>query len=208
MSIIQMSMSGAILILAIIIIRQLAIHRLPKKTFMVFWGVVLLRLLIPFSFNLSIPMPAFLSAEAIINNVTGLGAEIGDTQNTGVIPNILPRTDITEAVNAFNATLPDIPESNAIFSITAIWALGIFAVALFVLVTHLRSRREYNASLPADNFYINKWLDEQRGMRHIQARQSDRITAPLTYGILKPVILFPKTTDWQDVIRLRYILTH
>jgi len=45
-------------------------------------------------------------------------------------------------------------------------------------------------------------------IRHIQVRQSDRIAAPLTYGIWKPVILFPKTTDWQDIANLRYVLTH
>jgi len=30
----------------------------------------------------------------------------------------------------------------------------------------------------------------------------------MTYGIWNPVILFPKTTDWQDEARLRVVLTH
>lgn len=49
MSLLQMSFSGAVMILAVIIIRALAINRLPKKTFMILWGIVLLRLLVPFS---------------------------------------------------------------------------------------------------------------------------------------------------------------
>ena len=37
MSLLQMSFSGAILILAIVVIRALAINRLPKKTFLALW---------------------------------------------------------------------------------------------------------------------------------------------------------------------------
>jgi beta-lactamase regulating signal transducer with metallopeptidase domain len=42
----------------------------------------------------------------------------------------------------------------------------------------------------------------------VQIRQSDRIKAPLTYGVFRPVVLLPKTTDWTDETGLRYILTH
>lgn len=49
MSLLQMSIAGAVMILAIVVIRALAVNRLPKKTFLALWGVVLLRLFIPFS---------------------------------------------------------------------------------------------------------------------------------------------------------------
>ncbi len=49
MSLLQMSFSGAVLILAVLIVRALTIRRLPKDTFLVLWGIVLLRLLVPFS---------------------------------------------------------------------------------------------------------------------------------------------------------------
>ncbi|RAZ18687.1 peptidase M56, partial [Klebsiella oxytoca] len=31
---------------------------------------------------------------------------------------------------------------------------------------------------------------------------------PLTYGIIHPVILLPKSTDWTDTERLNYVLEH
>ena len=49
MSLLQMSFSGAILILVIVVIRALAINKLPKKTFLALWGIALFRLLIPFT---------------------------------------------------------------------------------------------------------------------------------------------------------------
>lgn len=50
MSLAQMSFSGAVLILVIVLVRVLLIHKLPKKTFLALWAVVLLRLLVPFPF--------------------------------------------------------------------------------------------------------------------------------------------------------------
>ena len=49
MNLLQMSLSGAVLIVAIIVIRALFLHKLPKKTFTILWTLVLIRLLLPFS---------------------------------------------------------------------------------------------------------------------------------------------------------------
>ena len=49
MNLLQMSFSGAAFITAVVIIRAVAINKLPKKTFLVLWELVILRLLIPFS---------------------------------------------------------------------------------------------------------------------------------------------------------------
>lgn len=49
MNLLQMSFYGAVLILVIAAVRALAINRLPKKTFLILWGIVMLRLLIPYS---------------------------------------------------------------------------------------------------------------------------------------------------------------
>ena len=49
MNLMQMSLSGAVMILVIVVIRALAINKLPKKTFLVLWGGVVVRLLIPYS---------------------------------------------------------------------------------------------------------------------------------------------------------------
>ena len=48
MSLLQMSVAGAVMIMVITVIRALAINRLPKKTFLILWGITIIRLLIPF----------------------------------------------------------------------------------------------------------------------------------------------------------------
>ena len=49
MSLVQMSFAGGVMILAVIVIRALAINLLPKKTFGVLWGMAVVRLMVPFS---------------------------------------------------------------------------------------------------------------------------------------------------------------
>ena len=49
MSLLEMSLSGAVMILVIVVIRALVINRLPKKTFLALWGIALMRLLVPYS---------------------------------------------------------------------------------------------------------------------------------------------------------------
>lgn len=90
----------------------------------------------------------------------------------------------------------------------SVWMIGLLGCALFFLVTHLRCRREYQTALPLDNEFIRGWQKDHPTRRKIEIRQSDRIAAPLTYGIFHPVVLLPKQIDWTDETRLRYILTH
>ena len=67
MSLLQMSFAGGVMILAITVIRTLAINRLPKKTFLVLWGTAVVRLLLPFSF------PSVFSVYSLLGNrVSGI----------------------------------------------------------------------------------------------------------------------------------------
>ncbi|MGZ7442296.1 M56 family metallopeptidase [Paenibacillus sp. TH7-28] len=195
MSLLKMSFSAAILILVIVVIRALLLHKLPKKTFLALWGVVLCRLLMPFS------IPSRFSIFTIADILKNRFYE-ADLTLTGmsVSPNHMA---ITETI----PTLPEaVPENNSL--VLVIWLIGLLACALFFLVTHLRCRREYKTALPVDNAFLKLWQQKHSTRRNVQIRQSDKIASPLTYGIFRPVILLPKQTDWTDETRLRYILTH
>lgn len=97
------------------------------------------------------------------------------------------------------------PEISAWF---VVWVIGTLLCAGYFLITYLRCRREFQMSLPVSNEAANKWLQEHPLKRRIMIRQSDRISAPLTYGIWQPVILMPKNTDWENRQQLQYVLMH
>ena len=49
MSFLEMSFSAAILILVISLLRRFFLNKLPKRLFLVLWGIALFRLLVPVS---------------------------------------------------------------------------------------------------------------------------------------------------------------
>ena len=57
MNLVQMSISGALLILAVVLIRLAALRAVPKRTFLFLWALVLVRLLVPFPPILPLPSP-------------------------------------------------------------------------------------------------------------------------------------------------------
>ena len=63
-------------------------------------------------------------------------------------------------------------------------------------------------SEPVENDFTIQWLTEYQLRRPVSIRQSGKITAPLTYGILHPVILMPAETDWTETMRMQYVLAH
>lgn len=194
MTVLDMSLSAAILILAIVIIRALLLHRLPKKTFLVLWGVALCRLLVPFEVSSRF---SIYSAMAMLKN----RFYEADLSLAEVL--ITPDRAVAE-----NSVISSGTTSASISPVLIIWLIGLVACALFFLVTHLRCRKEYKTALPVDNEFVKIWQQKHSMWRNIHIRQSDRISAPLTYGIFRPVVLLPKQIDWTDKVRLRYILTH
>lgn len=47
MTLLEMSLTGSVMIIVVFLVRSLLLHRLPKKTFVIMWGIVVLRLLVP-----------------------------------------------------------------------------------------------------------------------------------------------------------------
>lgn len=84
MSLLQISALGGIFILFVVIVRASVIHRIPKTTFFILWGVVVLRLLLPFS--IPSPFSIYTQAESFTSYVENM-MEDGT-------PNILERVSI------------------------------------------------------------------------------------------------------------------
>ena len=195
MSLLHMSFAGAVMILAVTVIRALVIYRVPKKTFLVLWGITLARLLIPFSAPSAFSIYTFFGKkEPIISNV-------GDTAVTTLGPAI-QEGQMTTAPNYISHSEVAVP----IWAI--IWAIGALICAVVFSITYWKCYKEFQTSLPIDNDFTRNWLSSHHIKRSIQIRQSELVSAPLTFGIFRPVILMPKTTDWNDEKTLQYVLAH
>ena len=197
MSLLQMSFSGAILILTIMVIRLLAINKLPKKTFLFLWGIVILRLLLPISIPSVWSVYSFFNQNVSEHTLNGIPME-------NVIP-IAPR----EPFIPHNET-PTLPAEHvshiSVWSI--VWCVGMVLCFAFFIISYLRCRFEFQTSIPVQNDFTERWLKKHPLRRSISIRQSDRVSTPLTYGFFHPVILMPKKTNWENTKQLEYILLH
>ncbi len=196
MNLLEMSLAGAVLIIAVLILRSIFINRLPKKTFVILWELVLIRLLLPFT------LPSIFSVYTLLNRSMSPSL-LENPQTVHTIPAIAP-TDF--ATLQALAHPPAARPSVSLWSV--IWCVGMVLCACFFVITYLRCRVEFQTALPVENTDITQCLQKQSVKRKLSICQSDRISTPLTYGILRPVILLPKNTDWENVHELHYILSH
>ena len=196
MKILQMSLAGGVMILVITVIRALAIERLPKKTFLALWAAALARLLAPVS------LPSALSIYSLLARRAPAAAE---WTAVPALPD-LPVAAETAAAAAAQQTAAAPAAQPPVRTI--VWAVGAAVCAVVFAVAYGRCCREFRASFPAENDVIRRWLQSHPLRRTIAIRQSGRISSPLTFGVLRPVILMPKKTDWTDETALRYVLEH
>ena len=180
------------MISAIAVIRALAIYRVPKKTFLALWGVALVRLLIPFS------LPSGLSIYSLLKRETP--ALAGGAAAVRLLP---------PAVSPGQAAPRPIAAPAAAVSVWEIlWAAGLILCAAFFAASYWRCYREFQTSLPVKNDFCRRWLRAHPLRRTVSIRQSDRVSSPLTFGTLRPVILLPRKTDWENEHALQYVLEH
>ena len=188
MSLLQMSFTGGILILAVIVIRALAINMLPKKAFNALWWISVVRLMIPFS------IPSAFSVYSLMgSHAPGKGSQAMRVLTIGAAGQA--------------ASMPD-SITNAVSTWTVVWAAGVLVCAVFFSLAYWKCRKEFQTSIPVGNDFTENWLSVHQQGRRISIRQSGRFSAPLTYGVLHPVILMPTSTKWENTDSLAYVLAH
>ena len=200
MNLVQMSVSGSCIILATVLIRALAIHRLPKRTFLALWGIALARLVLPFSIPSPFSLFALLrrSAPAAVR----MEAAPAVARSSEVVEEALQtlardRTAFQTVAKSFDVSIW-----------TAIWLAGACICALLFVASYVRWYRRFRASTPVDNAFVREWLKSHTLRRPVSIRQTGGIAAPLTYGILRPVILVPEHMDWADARTLNCVFAH
>ena len=194
MSLLQMSFSGAILILTIVVIRAMSINILPKRTFLILWGVVLLRLLVPFS------VPSGLSVYSLVNRNADANVFEG-TRVSNVLP-IMPTEQWEPTEEVLSQQVPSV-------SIRfIIWCVGMILCMAFFMISYLHWHFRFQTATMVKNDYAGQWLKVHKLNRPLCIKQSEQVNAPLTYGIFRPVIVMPKDTDWDNAKQIEYMLLH
>ena len=198
MDILQTTVTASVFILAVVVIRVAALHRLPKAAFTALWYIGALRLLVP------VPIPFRFSVYTLLERLFRTDAGTPVTVPVPVTAAVAANTaqPVTAGTGAPVESAAHVPVW------TVLWLAGVCVTGAFFVVAYVRYRRQFALSRPVEHDMADQWLAEHHTKRTIEIRQSDRVSAPLTYGVLRPAILLPGTMDWSDREKIDYILTH
>lgn len=209
MNLMQMSAAAGVLILGIVLFRSLLIHRLPKKVMILLWEIAILRLLIPFSIPLPLPEPLadirnFIisemrqEAETEIYDISTVAEKEAVAQENSAILYIAkrPEFDLRKAAAAIY------------LAVTAILSVG----SLFL---YTRDSRLFREGLPMPegeraNLLGMAQIREKdlKVLRKVRFRTSDRTATPITYGLLRPAVVFPKGHYLKEGKEVSFCLQH
>lgn len=209
MNLLELTLQGGVLIGAILLLRLLGRYRLPGWTFRILWGIALARLLIPvalpFPWNVYAGLERLLSPEA----AQPIPSESGALVQAFPVPPVsdLPGRDMPSAPQepAWSGTAQTAPMEIPWPAI--LWLAGAVLLAVAFVVSYRRSVAVFRTALPLTHPAINRWRQCYPVLRGVPIRRCDRIRSPLTYGLVRPVILLPKGVDC-DQEEVGYILLH
>lgn len=184
LKLLNLSISASWLVLAVLVLRLVS-KRSPKWMNVLLWGMVALRLMLPFSIE---------SALSLIPSAETLSPEVVRFD---------PAPTITSGVEFIdNAVNPSLSESFAAAPLASVnplyvwtylagwvWLIGLGAMLLYALVSYLRLRRRVSVSLCVrENIYL-----------------CDAISSPFILGVVKPHIYLP---SGLDEVQRQNILAH
>ena len=123
----------------------------------------------------------------------------------------------SSATASAQADTPVKPESQELLAVpwNVLWAAGTVICASGFVLSYLRSKNRFASSLPVTDertlALFSEACKETGALQVVELRQSDEIHVPLTYGVLHPVVLIPKTCLYAEVMddaQARFVLAH
>ena len=184
LKLLNLSISASWLVLAVLVLRLVS-KRSPKWVNVLLWGIVALRLVLPFSIESALSLIP--SAETVSPAVVQFAPAPTITSGVSVIDNAV-NPSLSEHFSAVPTA-----SVNPLYVWTEIagwvWLIGLGAMLLYALVSYLRLRRRVSVSLPIqDHIYL-----------------CDAISSPFILGVVKPRIYLP---SGLDEVQRQNVLAH
>ena len=207
MSFMQMSITAGIMIMGIVLFRFLFLHCIPKRVMILLWGIVALRLLLPFSITSSLPGIGNLAVGCMQKMVTDTVREVmvsGVYEAQG--PEITTYT--TDSVYTTDTEAVDWG-----IILKALYFAGAGVMVLGSMYLYRKDSGLFRESLPMsvaekERLAGSMSVAEKEQLKKIKFRISDRTATPVTYGVFRPAIVFPKGIFLKGEKEVGFCLLH
>lgn len=192
-SILSMQLRASILILFVVLIRSLFLYKIPKKVFLGMWAVVLARLLIPFTKNISFGFSISIIENICFSLIHTVSRAFGTST---AIDSVVGHIEFT----TYPISIP--------WFLWGIWIVICTAMAAYFVVGHVKGRRIYRFAYPTKSHEVLRWAEKHKIHRNVRILECQELSSALTYGVFRPVILLPSNINSGDPGRLNFILSH
>lgn len=206
MSLKEMSMAAGILIIGVVLFRLLFVRRIPKRIMVILWEIVVLRLLLPFIITFPFPGITALATEKF--------GTVSDDYSFGTVVVTSADLGMGNAKGIFwTAEMPQRLYWSDI--LTVLYLAGIVVICVGSVYLYLRDSRLFRESLPMEKCEKKRLIRmmevegmEWRYLEKVDFRISDRTATPVTYGVFRPAIVFPKGIFLKEEKELGLCLLH
>lgn len=208
--ILSLSLSGSILALIIFVLKPIIKHKLSQTLQYYIWLIVLLRLIIPLSFEGSL-MNRIFNRDAVSNitvnqTVVQPAAEKEvDTNSSIAIPNAQQNVEkgVYKNDTDHSRYLKDLFYQNVLY----LWLIGIVFSLVFNLLGYARFMMLLKkGSIPADEMQYSILNQLKVGRKNLKMIRNRYVTTPMLVGIIRPCIVIPDM-DLSEV-QIKNILLH
>ena len=169
--VVRLSLTAGWMILVLLALRPL-LKKAPRRFSCLLWGLVAVRLALPFSFE---------SRVSMVPQAAAAPQKIAQTLNPGQMNWVSPAALAANPLPAAEAAAPAFSPASLI---PLAWGLGIAAMLLYAAVSYFRLSRQVRLSAPAGK----------------RVYRCDTISTPFILGIVNPKIYLPSDLDERTAV--------
>ena len=169
--VVRLSLTAGWMILVLLALRPL-LKKAPRRFSCLLWGLVAVRLALPFSFE---------SRVSMVPQAAAAPQKIAQALNPGQMNWVSPAALAANPLSAAEAAAPAFSPASLI---PLVWGLGIAAMLLYAAVSYFRLSRQVRLSAPAGK----------------RVYRCDTISTPFILGIVNPKIYLPSDLDERTAV--------
>ena len=169
--VVRLSLTAGWMILVLLALRPL-LKKAPRRFSCLLWGLVAVRLALPFSFE---------SRVSMVPQAAAAPQKIAQALNPGQMNWVSPAALAANPLPAAQAAAPAFSPASLI---PLAWGLGIAAMLLYAAVSYFRLSRQVRLSAPAGK----------------RVYRCDTISTPFILGIVNPKIFLPSDLDERTAV--------
>ena len=169
--VVRLSLTAGWMILVLLALRPL-LKKAPRRFSCLLWGLVAVRLALPFSFE---------SRVSMVPQAAAAPQKIAQALNPGQMNWVSPAALAANPLPAAEAAAPAFSPASLI---PLVWGLGIAAMLLYAAVSYFRLSRQVRLSAPAGK----------------RVYRCDTISTPFILGIVNPKIFLPSDLDEKTAV--------